>query len=202
MTDSDSYDAQLRVAMFAHLELLARLNPDGALRSADINAFVFQGQPMRLIVQTGIWKPAPLEAALTIRTTYTRPDQRTPYDDDLGADGLLRYKYRGTDPNHSDNRALRTAMAKQSPLAYFIGIASGLYLARFPVWLLAEDRVQHEFAVAVDPGQRELDLSSLAETQRHYVERLTKARVHQPVFRTRVLRAYADRCAHVSAASP
>lgn len=195
VSDSSSYDAQLRIAMFAHLERLTGLSSDGALRSADINAFDFQGRPMRLIVQTGIWKPAQLEAALTIRTTYTRPDEQPPYNDDLGTDGLIRYKYRGTDPNHSNNRALRAAMRAQAPLAYFIGIASGLYVARFPVWLVAEDPGHHEFAVAVDPGQRELDFSSLAVAQRQYVERLTKARVHQPVFRTRVLRAYDDRCA-------
>jgi putative restriction endonuclease len=70
---------------------------------------------MRLIVQTGIWKPAGLTAALSIRTTYTPPDQPPPYEDDLGLDGYVRYKYRGTDPNHSDNRALRTPFPTATP---------------------------------------------------------------------------------------
>jgi putative restriction endonuclease len=35
----------------------------------------------------------------------------------------------------------------------------------------------------------------LAWAERGYVLRLTKQRLHQPVFRTRVLRAYADTCA-------
>ena len=100
-------DAALRTAAFAHLDRLLRLSPDGGLRSADINTFTFEGRALRLIVQTGIWKPAGLEAALSIRTTFTPPNELPPYEDDLGEDGLVRYKYRGTDPNHSDNRALR-----------------------------------------------------------------------------------------------
>jgi len=181
--------------MFNHLDLLLSKSPDGSLRSAAINSFTFEARSIRLIVQTGIWKPAGLDAALTIRTTYTPPDQLPPYADDIGADGLVRYKYRGTDPNHADNRALRQAMVQGSPLAYFIGVDSGVYVPRYPVWLVDEDTSHHEFAVAVDEGQRLVDLSDLAAPQRAYVERLTRARLHQPVFRARVLRAYQERCA-------
>jgi putative restriction endonuclease len=146
-------------------------------------------------VQTGIWKPAGLDAALTIRTTYTPPNVLPPYADDQGTDGLVRYKYRGTDPNHSDNRALRAAMTQGLPLAYFIGIDRGVYVPRYPVWLQFEDPGRYAFALAVDEGQRIADLSALSPEQRRYVERLTKDRLHQPVFRVRVLRAYAERCA-------
>jgi len=48
-----------------------------------------------------------LSAALTIRTTYTAPGAEAPYDDDVATDGTLRYKWRGTDADHADNRALR-----------------------------------------------------------------------------------------------
>jgi putative restriction endonuclease len=191
----DSTDARLRAAMFDHLDRLLATSPDGALSSADINTFTFDGKPLRLTVQTGIWKPAGLEAALTIRTTFTRSDQPPPYEDAMGDDGLVHYKYRGTDPNHADNRGLRYAMVNGLPLAYFIGVAKSVYVPRYPVWLVDEDSAQHEFAVAVDEGQRFVDLTSLAMPQRAYVERLTRARLHQPVFRARVLRAYGDRCA-------
>jgi putative restriction endonuclease len=150
---------------------------------------------IRLIVQTGIWKPAGLSAALTIRTTFTPPNQPPPYADDVGDDGLVRHKYRGTDPNFSDNRALRAAMIEGLPLAYFVGVARGIYVPRYRVWLVEEDPARHEFAIAVDEGQRFLDLSSLATPQRAYLERLTSVRLHQPVFRARVLRAYGERCA-------
>jgi putative restriction endonuclease len=192
----DAADASLRTAAFAHLDRLLQRSPDGGLRSADINTFAYSGKALRLIVQTGIWKPAGMTAALSIRTTYTPPNELPPYEDDLGGDGLVRYKYRGTDPNHSDNRSLRAAMTERAPLIYFVGIASGVYSAHYPVWIIAEDRDRLEFTVAVDPAQRLLGgVDAAWSTDREYVLRLTKQRLHQPVFRTRVLRAYEDTCA-------
>ena len=88
----------IRLAAFDYLNALKALHPDGALPSSEINAFSYAGKPMRLIVQTGIWKPAGMSAALSIRTTFTGPNELPPYEDDLGDDGLVRYKYRGTDP--------------------------------------------------------------------------------------------------------
>src|SRR3954468_24712455 len=188
-------DSELRARAFAHLDRLLLDSPDGGLRSADINTFTYKDRPFRLIVQTGIWKPAGIAAALSIRTTYTPPSQPPPYEDDLGGDGLVRYKYRGEDPNHSDNRALREAMRTGAPLIYFVGISSGVYTAHYPVWIIAEDPARLEFTVAVDQAQRVLGRPDLAWAERDYAMRLTKQRLHQPVFRTRVLRAYDDTCA-------
>ena len=188
-------NAALRAAAFAHLDRLRMRQPGGGLRSADINTFTFDGRPLRLIVQTGIWKPAGLDAALSIRTTYTPPNEPPPYEDDLGDDGLVRYKYRGTDPSHSDNRALREAMRQGVALIYFVGIASGVYYARYPVWIIAEVADRLEFTVAVDEAQRMFGSADVAWAERGYALRLTKQRLHQPVFRTRVLRAYDETCA-------
>lgn len=185
---------EIRAAAFAHLDQLLIRHPDGALPSGEINAFESHGRTMRLIVQTGIWKPAGFEAALSIRTTYTPPNEPPPYADDLGADGRIRYKYRGTDPQHSDNRALREAMRTQAPLIYFVGVASGMYSAHYPVWIVGEDAAALDFIVAVDEGQRIIGNVDVAWERRDYSLRLTKQRLHQPVFRTRVLRAYDDQC--------
>jgi len=51
---SDDVDARLRAAAFDHLDRHRQLHPDGALRSADINNFSYDGKAQRLIVQTGI----------------------------------------------------------------------------------------------------------------------------------------------------
>lgn len=192
------YEDRLRSAAFAHLGTLLGDVPDRPLSSADINRFVFEGRPTPLIVQTGIWKPAVFDAALSIRTTYTPPSQPPPYADDLGHDGLVRYKWRGTDAHHSDNRAMRLAMLRNAPLIYFVGVDRGLYLARYPVWLVDEDPGRREFTVALDEGQRSLDVEMLTAPQREYVRRLTNLRLHQPIFRARVLRAYSDSCAMCS----
>jgi putative restriction endonuclease len=189
------FEQRIRVAVFAHLDRLRAQSPDGSLRSRDVNTFSFEGRRVPLVVQAGIWKPAILSGALTIRTTFTRGDGARPYDDQIGDDGLLRYKYRGDDPGHSDNRALRRAMTARLPLAYFIGIDPGVYVPQYPVWVVGEDQGDHEFAVTLDQGQWAVDVDTLPVLDRAYVARLTKFRLHQPVFRARVLRAYAERCA-------
>ncbi|WP_299959124.1 HNH endonuclease [uncultured Modestobacter sp.] len=190
-------DTQVRSAMFDHLRRLTELHPEG-VRSADLNTFAVGGRAMKLVVQPGIWKPAELDAALTIRTTFTAPNQMPPYQDDIAAGGLIKYAYRGTDSNHSDNRALRTAMQQQRPLAYFIGVAKSVYQAHFPVFIVGERPEQHAFLVAVDQAQRLVDpelVEKLTPDRRSYLERLTRVRLHQPVFRARVLQAYETQCA-------
>ena len=67
-----------------------------------------------MATQQGIWKPRQLDAALSFRTVYAADPSQRPYDDEEGSDGFLRYKWRGQDPNHPDNRALRQAMVAQA----------------------------------------------------------------------------------------
>jgi len=47
-----------------------------------------------------------------------------PYTDEMDPDGLLRYRYRGTDPAHRDNVGLRLAMERQVPLIYLSSASS------------------------------------------------------------------------------
>jgi putative restriction endonuclease len=193
MAAGDDLDARMRLAMFAHLDRVSAAHPDG-VPSNVINSFTFDGEPVRLIVQPGIRKPAQLAAALTIRTTYTPSGMQAPYEDEVDPDGSLRYKWRGTDPAHADNRALREAMVRRAPLAYFYPVARGVYHAIYPVYLVEEDPQAHEFAVDLGEyaGRGEGAESAL---DRRYARRLTLHRLHQVIFRPKVLRAYESRCA-------
>jgi putative restriction endonuclease len=49
--------------------------------------------------------------------------------------------------------------------------------------------------MAFDPAQRFIDLGTRTEPQSAYGERLTRERLHQPVFRASALSGYDDRCA-------
>jgi putative restriction endonuclease len=159
--------------------------------------FEFEGRRLPLMdPQRGIRKPAGFDAALAIRTTFTSPNKVPPYNDTIGPDGLQRYKYRGTDPNHPENVALRRAFEKDLPLIWFVGTAPGLYEPIYPVWIVGDDPTSLEFVLALDPGQRLLTPGEkVDESTRKYVERLTKQRLHQRVFRSQVLLAYDVRCA-------
>ena len=163
---------------------------------AEVTSFPFLGEDVPLLMrQQGISKPRQLDAALAIRTTWTPPGKQPPYVDAEGADGLIRYAYRGDDPEHWDNVALRRAWQLGLPLVWFVAVARGVYHAQYPVYVVADEPECLRVALAVDEGQRWLGLASEEPDRRHYVERLNKLRLHQPVFRTRVISAYGTSCA-------
>ena len=151
-----------------------------------------------MATQQGIWKPKRLEAALSFRTVFSADPSKRPYDDDPGTDGFLRYKWRGEDPQHADNRALRAAMVAGLPLIWFHGIASGIYLPVFPVFLAAEEPLAQQFVVSLDEeslrARKDLAVED-PELLRSYAERVVMTRLHQPMFRQRVLVAYENQCA-------
>lgn len=186
----------LRAAAMAWLDALLSGGSD-VVRYEDLAAFTFEGRRIPLMdTQRGIRKPARVEAALSIRTTYTRPGQAPPYEDAQGPDGLLRYKYRGDDPKHSENVALRRAFEERLPLIWFVATQPGAYVPIYPIWIVADEPSRLQFVVAFDAGQRYAPVGyAVDEEQRRYAERITHERLHQRVFRVRVLDAYRTSCA-------
>ncbi|MGC8480652.1 MAG: HNH endonuclease [Acidimicrobiales bacterium] len=173
-------------------------NADVPLRFADLQGLHFEGEPLRLIGQQGIWTPKGFDTAFSIRTTFTPDDRRRPYEDQIDHLGILKYKYRGTDPNQRENVVLRRAMTRGVGLVYFVGVASGVYLARWPVWIVGDRPDLLEFDVAIDDDLRVFEFHEadrLDRARRRYAERVVEERLHQPVFRARVLQAYESSCA-------
>jgi putative restriction endonuclease len=161
-----------------------------------LQSFEYDGQRAALITQRGIrWMAG--RPALTFQTTYSHDTSRAPYADHVGADGLPRYKYQGSDPSRPDNVSMKQAERLGLPLVWFVGTGEGVYSAQYPVWLLGHDDTTLDFTVAVDAEQRALvdDVGVDPDVKRRYVERLTRQRLHQPIFRSMVLRAYEQRCA-------
>ena len=155
------------------------------------------GKRIPLVGPQGIWKPAVCELPLSITTVASLP-----YPDAMDEQiGRLSYAYRGTDPYHRDNVGLRTAHAERVPLVYFHSFVPGSYVASYPAFVVGDDPSSLMFAVQVD------DISSAyanatnqvadngAEARREYVTRAVRQRLHQELFRERVLRAYQERCA-------
>lgn len=177
---------------------LAHRTNDGAdpLTTEEVREFRFLGSPMPLMdPQRGIRKPAVLDAALSFRTVYRPEGAERPYEDAVGSDGLIRYKYRGTDPQHPENRALRAAMDRRLPLIWFFGVGPAVWLPTYPVYIVGEESQALQFVIdAVTEGAVEPQ-GVLEETLRRYLTVETKRRLHQPIFRATVMRAYATRCA-------
>lgn len=195
---ADAYDQRVRAGAFAYLERLAA-SGTVLVRQKDLAGFSVDNAAIRLMAtQQGIWKPRQMSSALSFRTVFAPDPAQRPYDDQPGADGFLRYKWRGQDPQHPDNKALRNAKVRELPLIWFHGVASGVYLPVFPVWLAAEEPAAHQFVVSLDQeslrARRDLALQD-PDLLRSYAERVVMARLHQPMFRQRVLVAYENQCA-------
>ncbi len=200
---SELVDVAFRESAFAWLRL-QMLTKEGLTRD-ELSGFGFDGRPYRLVgTQTGIWRVKELSgAAFSILTAYSPDETRRPYEDTVGDDGLLRYKWRGTDAGQADNVWLRRAMELQVPLVWFIGIghvpgtSTQMFRPELPVYLVAEEPERHQFVVLVDGQQRlpqRADADVIDITKR-YNERIVRTRVHQPLFRSAVLTAYERRCA-------
>ena len=113
-----------------------------------------------------------------------------------GPDGLLRYRYRADARGEAENAALRQAMAERVPLVWFVGVAPGVYLPRWPVYVVGDDPAQQAFTLALDQEQAALvGPSGQVLVQREYATAITRRRLHQPLFRARVLAAYETHCA-------
>ncbi len=193
-------DSRVRTAAFDWLAETIRLHGDVLPRNLLAQGLVLDGARVPLVGPQGIFKPRILdEVPLSITTA-----PEGPYDDAFAPDGLLRYRYRGTDPEHPDNRGLRTCMVRRLPLIYFHGIAPGKYVPSWPVFVVGDDLSGLAFTVAVDDiGHARLGRSASPEAvreeveaaRRAYVTATVRVRLHQRAFRERVLEAYRRQCA-------
>lgn len=195
-------DLAVRTGAFAFLTEQARLRGEGlppVLPLSVLQAgFVFQGQRVNLVFAgKGIFKPAILPSIpISITTTAPEAGKVAPYNDGLGDDGVVKYRYRGQDPAHPDNVGLRRAMGEQKPLVYFLGVVPGRYLSFWPVYVTGDDRRALSFQVELELGSV-VNLPDLAVEEnpgRSYAFRVVRQRLHQVSFRERVLAAYRRTC--------
>jgi putative restriction endonuclease len=195
-------DAAVRLRAFDFLADLRQRHPDTPLpRDLLLRGFDFEGMRVALLGPPGIFKPSVLrEVPLSITTAPPVEGRPRPYDDTFTATGLLKYRYRGSDPRHPDNVGLRLAMTREIPLIYFHGIVPGLYEAAWPVYVVADDPASLSFTVAVDDrvavsASFEAHDPAVVDARRRYITTVVQRRMHQEAFRLRVLRAYRLCCA-------
>lgn len=189
------WEERARLAVFAHLAELKELHGEVLTWDKLREGVDFEGQRIQLMGPQGIFKPRQFKLPLSITTAPPRAGRESPYPD--RAEGaLLRYSYRGTDPQHRDNVGLRWAGEKGVGLVYFYGVLPGRYLATCPVRVVGDDREALEFVVDLDPVAISGSLAHGASDEpRRYALRSVRHRLHQRAFRERVLIAYRETCA-------
>jgi putative restriction endonuclease len=196
--EGDERDRRVRLAAFTFLERVVQLHGDVLPIDVLRRGFAFDGQRVPLMGPQGIFKPAVLpELPLSITTVPVVEGRRRPYEDEMGSDAFLRYRYRGSDPQHHNNVGLRKAMQRQVPLVYLYGIVRGRYRPEWPVFIVDDDRASLTFTVAMEDPQLlrpDLGVEVVDEARRNYVTQLARRRLHQLAFRQRVLVAYRESC--------
>jgi putative restriction endonuclease len=190
----DPASSACRSAAFGWLRQQTELHGDVLTRDALTAGFPLEGQRIRLVGPQGIFKPVQIQHyPLSITTTA-----RGPYKDAFDPAGrYLLYSYRGTNPDHHENRGLRDAMRDRVPLIYFHSTVPGHYLAVWPVYIVNDDPTRLMFTVAADDPMQVGRASDDADVdiRRRYITQVTRQRIHQRTFRDRVLQAYRERCA-------
>ena len=124
MNSASQHDAAVRRVVFDWLESQVRIHGDVLPRALLAKGLTYQDQLVPLLGPQGIFKPRVLDKPLSITTIPNGP-----YDDGYLSENLIQYRYRGTDPEHRDNRGLREVMRYRIPLIYFYQVVKGKYLA-------------------------------------------------------------------------
>lgn len=178
--------AALRARIFDLLPSL--VHPSEIIDRQSLLDFTVDGESLPLIdYSRGIRNPRQLDATLSVVSSANGP-----YDDMAIAPGVWRYDFRSGGPG-GDNRKLIEAAKSGAPLILFRKLEPKVYQAIYPVRVAAVNEPESHVIITLD------ELTDLADhepsaVERKWAEYLAERRVHQPAFRTMVLRAYATQC--------
>ena len=191
----DKVSHSIRMEAFNWLQQIATMN-DYVLNWKELTqGFSFNGRNVVLIGAKGIWKPKEIQRYPISITSV----QKSEYQDKIIDDSSMHYSYRGTNPMHYDNIALREAMENKIPLIYLHQIFKGKYFVAWPAFIIHDEPANLRFLVRVE-NQSILTNDSLrvsepeAEYRQKYTTRNVLVRLHQRSFREAVLSAYRNHC--------
>lgn len=197
-------DRSRRARVLSHVEALSAAR-GRVLSWAEIDAGLeIDGRRVRIANRPrGIFRPqgAGFVGALSVKTSVPRRGRRAWYDDEIkSADGLFAYRYRGTNPQDSDNILVRTCFTLRLPLLYLLGVAPAQYMP-FICKVVDDFPAQLTFMLAPVVAADVADSSVLKSAairppmlDRRYAVRWATQRLHQSRFRERVLTAYGGGC--------
>lgn len=153
--------------------------------------YSYHGDNIPLIDRTrGIRNPARFNSTLSVMTSTSK----TAYSVGVDEKGLVRYSYQAADAG--DNVKLRNAHRTGAPIIYLVGTRPNYFIPHFPVYVHTDDPVERNVYLDLSQTLRLFaDPVELGVDDRRYVAREVKQRLHQPLFRAKVLRAYAQSCA-------
>ncbi|MEX0731091.1 MAG: HNH endonuclease [Aquisalimonadaceae bacterium] len=198
-------DIELRQQAFSRIQHLERVYGDDIPWQAIEAGFIVDGRRILFASRAvGIFRPKQMRhGALSIKTVQPRAGRTNPYSDHELEKGAFYYSLQGDDPDNHHNRLLVESMEARTPLIYFHAVAPSRYKAIWPCYITDINRGGLHCYVAVGrpeyvastawSGIERRDLPD--ETERRYIVREVRTRLHQATFREMVLSAYGRRCA-------
>lgn len=180
---------------FKYLNYLMQIEP--TIKGTLLNeGFYCEGTRITLKGQQGIWKPKAFNYPISITSMLDGP-----YADSLDENGILKYKYRGDNPYHSNNMALRRAYHDKVPLIFFQEVSRHEYSAVWPIYIHEDNPKGLYVKATVEPLYNVISADSwnnvilASPNERRYAVVESRRRLHQGRFRAVVLTAYKERCA-------
>lgn len=188
---SAAEQAEIRQDIFRWLDDVFLGHGGYEVHHSVLRAYEFHGERIPLLDRgKGIRNPADFSSTLSIMSGW----KTNQYQDYEGEDGWINYSYRAGEGG--DNVKLVRAFENQDPLVYFRAVREGYYLAYYPILIAVNDPQARLVRFPLDTGLAMLgDPLSYTELQRQYANSIIRTRLHQPIFRARVLHAYESACA-------
>lgn len=190
-------ELRYRVALATAVEDLVAKNGGFATRE-DLFRFKLDGKLAQVMdFNRGIWNPAQLSSTLSVVSDAHEGGRiwgangRT-YSDQINmVSGLLEYSFQDGDPSKGHNAKLRNSIRTGMPIIVLRKYGPNFYVPIFPSYVVGEDLDREIVLIAMEDSLRSaFEVGASDALDKKYVERLVKQRVHQPMFRARVMRAY------------
>jgi putative restriction endonuclease len=179
----------LRERIFARVRDMAT-EFGGALTYKQLLEFEIDGQRIALVGQRGIINPTIFDATLTVTSAAEGP-----YNDHFDENGILRYAFEAGDPRAGSNRKLLVALETRTPIILFERPISNLYVPFVGAFITGANFEGKFVEIAADATIKAQVAAGMSDIEKRYVTAEVRRRVHQPLFRARVLNAYDRRCA-------
>ena len=162
----------------------------GGLTYKQLLEFEIDGQRVALVGQRGIINPKIFDATLSVTSAAEGP-----YNDHFDENGILKYAFESGDPRAGSNRKLLVALETRTPIILFERPISNLYVPFVGAFVTGADFESEFVEIAADSTIKAQVAAGMSEIEKRYVKAEVRRRVHQPLFRARVLNAYDRRCA-------
>jgi putative restriction endonuclease len=173
--------------VFSDLDTLLA-HSDGTLSRKQLLDYTLDGESLPLIdYSRGIRNPRALDATLAVVS-----DPNGPYPDEEVFPGVWRYSFR-SGSTAGDNTKLIAARDLKAEIILFHKPRPNTYQPIYPVRVVDVDLVGGHVILSLKELVS-LDTSAASSVEREWALALTMRRVHQPAFRSMVLRAYGTRC--------